>query len=101
MAKNPNSGRKAKPPLEIAEAQRSLDMGKLGGVATDEMVFGIKGQGKQWRRNVASSDFGKLQRAAEKGYGAKVKRAEAKRRSPHGFRHMTAAEQIGRRGGAN
>ena len=101
MARNPNSGRKAKPPLEIAEARRSLDMGKLGGVATPEMVFDMKGQGKQWRRNVASSDFGKSQRAAEKGYGARIKKAEAKRRSPHGFRHMTGAEQIGRRGGAN
>jgi hypothetical protein len=90
-----------KPPLEIVEAQRSLDMGKLGGIATPEMVFDMKGQGKQWHRDVASSDFGKLQRAAEKGYGALVKKAEAKRRSPHGFRYMTGAEQIGRRGGAN
>jgi len=100
MAGNPNSGRKAKPPLEVSEGQRSLAMYNLGGLPKSNPggVFDIKGQGGFWSQDVASSDYGKAHRAAEKGYKKQITKMEARRRSPHGYRHMTATDYITKHG---
>ncbi len=87
MTKNPNSGRKSKPPLEVSEAQRSFkgnwhyggwsDPMGAGDYRSDSDVYQMdmagysRGKKQGWPRSnpkVASSDLGKLDRAADRQF---------------------------------
>ena len=87
MAKNPNSGRKAKPPLEVSEAQRSfkgkwhyggwMDPDGAGTYRSEgdfyktDMAGYSRGKWQGWPRSnptVASSDLGKLDRASDRQF---------------------------------
>jgi hypothetical protein len=95
MAGNPNSGRKAKPPLEVSEAQRSFkgqwhyrgwaDPGGHGTYKSEgdwhkTQMAGYDRSKPHRNPTVASSDFGKLERASDR----QIKRIKGKESRAYG-----------------